>query len=70
MMQMGKTATVKYFEDKCIGCRACTAVSGNWIENGDKVKPLKTKISGAEIGENKKAEAVCPVAAIKILQKE
>ncbi|MDD5147916.1 MAG: ferredoxin [Candidatus ainarchaeum sp.] len=66
---MAKTAVIKYFEDKCIGCRACVAVSGNWVENGEKVRPLKTKVSGKEIGENKKAEAVCPVQAIKVTEK-
>ncbi|HLD58442.1 MAG TPA: ferredoxin [archaeon] len=66
---MAKTATVKYFENVCIGCKACTTVCDNWVDNGEKVKPLKTKISGKEIGENKKAESICPVQAIKIIEK-
>ncbi len=66
---MAKTAVVKYFEEKCIGCKACTVVCSNWVENGEKVRPLKTKISGKEIEENKKAENACPVQAIKIIGK-
>ncbi len=59
-------AKVKYFKDKCIGCMACTTVSKNWVPDNGKVKPVKTKVSGKETEENKEAERICPVEAIKV----
>ncbi|MDP2973562.1 MAG: ferredoxin [Candidatus Diapherotrites archaeon] len=61
-------AKIEFDREACIGCKACTAVSSNWVEDKDKVKPLKTKISGKEVQENKEAESVCPVQAIKVIE--
>ncbi|HLD58429.1 MAG TPA: ferredoxin [archaeon] len=65
---MAKTAKIEYAEDACIGCLACTTVSSNWVRCDAKVKPLKTKISYKEIKENKEAESICPVQAIKVIE--
>ena len=65
---MAKTAKIEYAEDACIGCLACTTVSSNWVKHNAKVKPLKTKISYKEIKENKEAESICPVQAIKVIE--
>ncbi len=61
-------AKVIYDREACIGCAACTSVSSNWVMNadGDKVEPKKLEISAEELAENKEAESVCPVNAIKI----
>ena len=56
---------IHYDEETCIGCKACVAVCPeNWEDKGDKVKPIKIRIE--ELGDNKEAEDVCPVIAIKI----
>lgn len=55
-------------KETCIGCAACTAISDNFIMQGDKAKPKKIEISESELKSNKEAEEVCPVDAIKIVE--
>ncbi len=57
---------IDFDKETCIGCGACTSVSKNWVLEGDKVKPRKTQISKNELNDNKEAEDLCPVDAIKI----
>ncbi len=49
----------------CIGCGACTVTSDNFAmsENG-KAYPIETEVT--ELKQNKEAEDVCPIGAIKI----
>lgn len=50
---------------KCIGCGSCVAVCNNWeISEDGKAKPVKDSVN--EIGDNKKAQEICPVEAIII----
>ncbi len=57
---------IKFDGNLCIGCGVCTSVCNNWILDGDKAKPKKIRINEKEVKDNKEAERVCPVGAIKI----
>lgn len=57
---------IKFDKEECIGCGACTSVCDNWIVDNGKVKPKKIQISEKELKNNKEAEDICPVKAIKI----
>ena len=54
----------------CIGCGACEkACPENWIMAADgKSSPKKTELD--ELGCNKDAQEICPVACIKIFEKK
>ena len=57
---------INFDEDKCIGCQACESVCDNWVMKDNKAKPKKITISEKELMNNKEAENICPVNAIKI----
>ncbi len=57
---------IKFDKDECIGCGACASVCDNWSMEKDKAKLKKTTLSEKELKNNKEAEDVCPVKAIKI----
>jgi len=57
---------INFDKGACIGCNACVSVCNNWVADDDKVKPKKTIISEKELKNNKEAENICPVNAIKI----
>tara|TARA_Y100000034_G_C6852907_1_gene387148 strand:- start:298 stop:498 length:201 start_codon:yes stop_codon:yes gene_type:complete len=58
---------VKYDRETCIGCMSCVLVCpNNWEEDGEKVKLSKEDIDDDGLAENKEAENICPVDAIKI----
>ena len=61
-------AKIKFDREVCIGCKACTTISSNWVEDNSKVKPIKKEVSGNEVQENKEAAEVCPVQAIKVIE--
>ena len=62
---------IEFDRDMCIGCGACAGVCPeNWKLEGDKSKPLKNKITDVDLECNKKAEEICPVRCIKIVEKE
>ncbi len=61
-----KKYRVIFDEEACIGCGACEAICNNWTLEGDIAKPLKIEIGEDEIDENREAEDICPVDAIKI----
>ena len=61
---------VVFSEPTCIGCGACTSVSGNWelLDKGEyfKAHPKVILIGDGTWKENKEAEDICPVDAIVI----
>ena len=58
---------IAYDKETCIGCQNCVSVCpDNWEKNGDKVNPKKIYIENKAFMDNKEAEDVCPVEAIKI----
>ena len=57
---------IKFDKEACIGCQACISVCDNWVIDNNKVKPKKTIISEKELKNNKEAEDICSVSAIKI----
>jgi len=56
--------------DTCIGCRACTVISDNFVPNNDKVKVVNPIIEQTDLKHNKEAEEGCPVSAIKVTKIE
>jgi len=60
-------AKIEFDREACIGCKACTTVSRNWVEDNGKVKPVRKQVSGKEVQENREAAEICPVQAIKVL---
>ena len=56
---------INFNKNECIGCSACVSVCNNWVTDDNKVKPKKTAISEKELKNNKGAEGICPVNAIK-----
>ena len=64
-MEMDKFK-INFDKEVCIDCRACMSVCDNWIMSDNKVKPKKTTISEKELKNNKEAENICPINAIKI----
>jgi ferredoxin len=60
---------IEFDVDACIGCGACVGVCPeNWELKGDKSRPLKTKIDEKELECNRKAEEICPVRCIKVVE--
>ena len=57
---------INFNKEVCIGCSACVSVCDNWVVDNEKVKPKKTTISEKELKNNKEAENICPVNAIKM----
>ena len=58
---------IKYDRETCIGCQSCVSVCPNsWEEDGEKVILKKEDIDDDVLKENKEAEEICPVEAIKI----
>jgi|GEM_PF-680472 ferredoxin len=61
---------IEYNKEACIGCGACTSQSSNWElveeDGANKAKPKVTELE--EVGDNKEAEEVCPVDAIKVVE--
>ncbi|MCK9292588.1 MAG: ferredoxin [archaeon] len=56
---------IKQDNEACIGCGACVSVCPeNWKFVGAKPKPIKTEVK--EVGCNRQAADVCPVACITI----
>lgn len=55
-------------KETCIGCRACTVASDNFVEDGDKAKVVKSEVDS--IGANQEAADGCPVSAIKVTKIE
>jgi ferredoxin len=58
-------AKITVDQDTCIGCGACTAVSDNFVMEGDKAKPKKSDMKEVPADVKEAAEA-CPVNAINI----
>ena len=55
--------------NECIGCRACVSIyEENFIfdEKTNKAKVKEKIIDDKKLGNNKEAEEICPVNAIKI----
>jgi len=57
---------INFDKEVCIGCQACISVCDNWIIDDNKVKAKNTTISIEMLKNNREAEEVCPVSAIKI----
>ncbi len=56
---------IRFEEEKCIGCGACTAVCpDNWEMKENKAHPKKTTLK--EVGCNKEAADTCPVDCIHV----
>jgi len=60
------TYKIEFDKEKCLGCGACTQCD-NWELKDGKASPKKTELG--DIGCNKEAEEICPVKAIKIIEK-
>lgn len=61
-------AEIKFNVELCIGCGACASTCDNWVMEGEKAKPLKTRLDPGEVAKNKEAAAVCPVACIEVVE--
>ncbi len=59
---------IKVNKKECIGCGACTVQCDNFELEDGKAYPKKAEVS--ELGCNKDAADVCPVGAIKIIEKK
>ncbi|MBD3388483.1 MAG: ferredoxin [Candidatus Altiarchaeales archaeon] len=60
---------IEFNRDACIGCGACEKACDNWVIQEDgKSKPKKAELD--EVGCNKDAADICPVACIKINEKK
>ena len=59
---------IKVSKKECIGCGACTVQCDNFELEDGKAKAKKTEMN--ELGCNKDAADVCPVNAIKIIEKK
>ena len=57
---------ILFDKEACIGCSACISVCENWVMEEDKARPKKVDIPKNELKNNKEAEDICPVKAIKI----
>lgn len=63
--------TIDFNAEACIGCGACQGVCPeNWQLEGDKSHPLKPEFAEDELECNQKAEEICPVRCIKIVESE
>jgi len=63
------TYAIEFDLEACIGCGACVSVCPeNWQLEGDKSHPLKKKITDKELSCNQKAEEICPVRCIKVVE--
>lgn len=57
---------VEVDRNKCIGCGACESVCKNFKVEEGKSKAINQSIDEKELKNNKEAEKICPVGAIKI----
>jgi len=62
---------IEFNREACIGCGACVGVCPeNWQFEGEKSNPQKTEIGEDKLDCNRKAEEICPVRCINIVEKE
>ena len=59
--------TVEVDKETCIGCSACIQCNNFVMDETENIAaPVKKEISEEEYPENKEAQEICPVDAIKI----